>query len=193
MPKDTFVKLNQEKKRIVEEALIKEFSSHPLNQATVKSIVESTGIPRGSFYQYFESLEESYFYILEKEANGIHALFVELFKVRKGNIIDALKEYEALLTAEIFDDKKYMLYRNRYLNWNMKLEQDWRRYLSREKEMNRDLSFLKENEVLNFVKGVVHTLMERLFAEEWSRERFSEMYRKHVKWMERGIAGNEVI
>ena len=58
MPKETFYNLNEDKKTLIEKALIKEFESNPLCEATVKNIVEDLNISRGSFYQYFYSLEE---------------------------------------------------------------------------------------------------------------------------------------
>ena len=63
MPKDTFYNLDQEKKQKVINVLHEEFSQKPFSEVNVKSIVEKIGIARGSFYQYFENLEDSYFYI----------------------------------------------------------------------------------------------------------------------------------
>ena len=58
MPKETFLKLPQEKKTKIIKAAKKEFKRAPLEQASIKNIVEDAGIARGSFYQYFESKED---------------------------------------------------------------------------------------------------------------------------------------
>ena len=44
MPKETFYNLNEDKKTLIEKALIKEFESNPLCEATVKNIVEDLNI-----------------------------------------------------------------------------------------------------------------------------------------------------
>lgn len=58
MPKETFLKLPQEKKEKIIKAAKNEFKRAPLEQASIKNIVEDAGIARGSFYQYFESKED---------------------------------------------------------------------------------------------------------------------------------------
>lgn len=58
MPKETFLKLSEEKKKKIIKAAKKEFERVPLEQASIKNIVEDAEIARGSFYQYFESKED---------------------------------------------------------------------------------------------------------------------------------------
>ena len=57
MPKTTFFNLKDDKKAQIVQSLIKEFEAKTMSEATVKDIVEALEIPRGSFYQYFFSLE----------------------------------------------------------------------------------------------------------------------------------------
>lgn len=58
MPKETFLNLPEEKKKKIIKAAQNEFERVPLEQASIKNIVENAGIARGSFYQYFESKED---------------------------------------------------------------------------------------------------------------------------------------
>ena len=58
MPKETFLKLPEEKKDKIIKAAKKEFARVPFEQTSIKNIVEDADIPRGSFYQYFESKED---------------------------------------------------------------------------------------------------------------------------------------
>lgn len=58
MPKETFLNLPEEKKKKIIKAAQDEFERVPLEQASIKNIVENAGIARGSFYQYFESKED---------------------------------------------------------------------------------------------------------------------------------------
>jgi len=66
MPKITFYNLPDEKKQKIITSAKKEFSRVPLEQASIKNIVESSGIARGSFYQYFESKEDLFDYVFEE-------------------------------------------------------------------------------------------------------------------------------
>ena len=58
MPKETFVKLTEEKKDKIIKPAKKEFARVPFEQTSIKNIVEDADIARGSFYQYFESKED---------------------------------------------------------------------------------------------------------------------------------------
>ena len=58
MPKETFVKLPEEKKDKIIKAAKIEFARVPFEQTSIKNIVEDADIARGSFYQYFESKED---------------------------------------------------------------------------------------------------------------------------------------
>ncbi len=58
MPKETFLKLPEEKKHKIIKAAKKEFERVPFEQTSIKNIANEAEIARGSFYQYFESKED---------------------------------------------------------------------------------------------------------------------------------------
>ena len=66
MPKDTFFNLDSEKREKIIKAAKAEFLDNPLRKARVSNIVMEAAIPRGSFYQYFNDLDDLYYYIVEK-------------------------------------------------------------------------------------------------------------------------------
>ena len=55
MPTNTFFHLPEEKQQRLLDAAQIEFSRHSLQEASIANIVKLAGIPRGSFYQYFEN------------------------------------------------------------------------------------------------------------------------------------------
>jgi AcrR family transcriptional regulator len=67
MPKRTFFNLSDEKRRSLLKAAEREFSRVPLAKASVSNIIKMAGIPRGSFYQYFENIEDLYYYLVDIE------------------------------------------------------------------------------------------------------------------------------
>lgn len=65
MPKETFFNLSADKRRLIEKVAIEEFAANGLKSASVNSIVSKASIAKGSFYQYFENLEDLYDHILK--------------------------------------------------------------------------------------------------------------------------------
>ena len=66
MPSDTFLRLNDDKKKKLLDASFKEFSLNNFNDASINRIIKEAGISRGSFYMYFEDKKDLYFYLLEQ-------------------------------------------------------------------------------------------------------------------------------
>ena len=62
MAKQTFLNLSEDKRNMVVNALKKEFSRVPLKDALVSNIIIDAKIPRGSFYQYFNDIEDAFYY-----------------------------------------------------------------------------------------------------------------------------------
>lgn len=77
MPKSTFNNLNENKKQKIFNAAVREFSLVRFSEASINQILRNAGIPKGSFYQYFESKEDLYLYMyrrIEAEKHKIAAL-----------------------------------------------------------------------------------------------------------------------
>lgn len=72
MVKQTFLNLPEEKKNRVTEALLHEFSAHPLTEAQVARIVKDADIARGAFYKYFDDLTDAYVYLYRIVIDNIH-------------------------------------------------------------------------------------------------------------------------
>lgn len=66
MPKDTFLKLTQEKQDRIFNAALNEFSISSFKESKISNIVKEAKIPRGSMYQYFENKLDLYKYVFAK-------------------------------------------------------------------------------------------------------------------------------
>ena len=185
MPKEVFFNLTDEKREKIIFVLKEEFKAKPFQKVNVKEIVEKAGIARGSFYQYFENLEDAYFTILEKETVDIHGLFMKIFLLKDKNLTEALFEYGKEIADLIFDENAYMIYKNRYLYWNEDLNRSWASSHKHQEELFQDMSM--DLEKIHFIKSIVHSLIERLFRESWNKEQFIEKYIKHLNWIEKGV------
>ncbi len=65
LPTETFSNLPQQKRQRVLDAALDEFAAHTFDNASIARIVDGAEIPRGSFYQYFDDLEDLYRYLFE--------------------------------------------------------------------------------------------------------------------------------
>ena len=64
MPKDTFLNLPEDKRRLIEYVALDEFAEFGFDNASINRIVTAAGIAKGSFYQYFEDKADLFKHIL---------------------------------------------------------------------------------------------------------------------------------
>lgn len=88
MPKDTFLNLSKEKQKSFIESATKEFSRVSFEEASINQIIKEAKVSRGSFYMYFHSKEDLYFYLLEDKKKALEHLFLEELKKQKGDLIE---------------------------------------------------------------------------------------------------------
>ena len=69
MPTERFYNLPAEKKKLICNAAIEEFTRVPFEKASINKIIKTAGISRGSFYTYFEDKRDVLGYILEDAAD----------------------------------------------------------------------------------------------------------------------------
>ena len=86
MPKETFLKLSKEKQQKIIKSAKKEFARAPIENVSIKNIVEDADIARGSFYQYFESKEDLLIYILKENSEKLNTKLKDKVKETNGDI-----------------------------------------------------------------------------------------------------------
>ena len=64
MPKQTFFNLPPEKRQIIEQTALDEFSENGFDNAILNRIVAKSKIAKGSFYQYFDDIKDLYFHLI---------------------------------------------------------------------------------------------------------------------------------
>lgn len=90
MPKQTFYKLPQEKQERILAAAKREFTQVRYSDASINQIVREAGIPRGSFYQYFEDKKDVFLYFLQDYRAEILRGFSQVVKDMSGDFLKAL-------------------------------------------------------------------------------------------------------
>lgn len=76
MPRETFFNLKEEKQQRILGAALREVGNYGYEKASVTRIVKDAGIATGSFYQYFEDLDDLVVYI-GMEAGRLKAAYMK--------------------------------------------------------------------------------------------------------------------
>ena len=92
MPKSTFYNLPKEKQDKVLEAAKKEFFRAEDGEILIKNIVVDAKIPRGSFYQYFESKDDLVEFLIKNHLKNTEERFCLLIDKNGGDILAAFEE-----------------------------------------------------------------------------------------------------
>ena len=64
MVHQTFLNLPEEKRARILDSAVDEFVRLPYERTSINRIIENAGIPKGSFYQYFDSKDDLYGYCI---------------------------------------------------------------------------------------------------------------------------------
>ena len=121
MPKDTFYHLNIEKKERIINAAKKEFSANLLHKSRVSNIIEEAQIPRGSFYQYFDDLEDLFYYIIDLS-------FEELYEEGRKIARETDDLFDFLEKTFVIDYKGYFVTKNHLILMNLMQNANFSKY-----------------------------------------------------------------
>lgn len=89
MPSEAFMKLSEDKRNKIINAMKKEFGRTEIEKTSVERIIKDAGISKGSFWVYFENKSEAIDYLTKRYMEDeINILKKELIK-NKGDIFEA--------------------------------------------------------------------------------------------------------
>ncbi|UOR10398.1 TetR/AcrR family transcriptional regulator [Halobacillus amylolyticus] len=201
MPKQTFFNLKEEKRQTLIDAAKKEFSRVSLYDASISNILKTAGIPRGSFYQYFEDKEDIFFYLLNEDAKERHEHFVSYLKKYEGDLFETMTGLfqDALEYSQ--DRGKNDFIRNAILNMNYKIENTFAKVLSEETFSNRyteiyhlvdtkKLNITSEQELFHVLQIIVAVTMQNLvqsFARDLPIDAAMKNYTVELGLLKKGL------
>lgn len=117
MATKTFENLNETKKDQILKSLLNEFSEYKLSEAQVARIIKNCGIARGSFYKYFNDINDSYIYALDTVLHEVHFDVFEQIQMEKNNTLNAFYESTIDFINKI-DNSKYRNFYKLYVEYN---------------------------------------------------------------------------
>ena len=91
MPSNTFLNLPEDKQNRRMDAASREFSAKPYNEASINKIIQEAGIPRGSFYMYFQDKEELFRYLVHGYMEQLLMVLEESLLRESGDVFAALR------------------------------------------------------------------------------------------------------
>lgn len=200
MPTSTFFNLPEDKKNKILKAANKEFERVPIEQVSIKNIVESAEIARGSFYQYFEDKEDLFQYIMSAKMGNMQNKLIEMIEHENGNIINIfINMYEYLIKIvkikknnkffkQIFENVKtsdnLMFIKKEEINKN--LEQTLYNLYDR----NKDILNIKNEEEFKLVIEMLFAIIRRRIVVSLKYkdlEKARETYLKEIEFLKKGI------
>ena len=113
MPTDTFFRLPEEKRTRILEGAWSEFTAVPYAEASINRIVQTSRIPRGSFYQYFEDKNDLFHDTLERSGGDLFAMPLALLDAMvapSGCITPAFSRAFALLSLNVNMDVQQLFF-----------------------------------------------------------------------------------
>ena len=110
MPKSTFKNISERKQNQVIDSGLLLFSKHFYEEVDVKMIVESAKIPSGSFYAYFDNIEDYYYTVIKTlQEQRIHEV-TSLSKNPNLNLFDLLEKlFASDINQSLFSNNNLLI------------------------------------------------------------------------------------
>lgn len=205
MPKLTFFNLPENKRKTLIEAAEEEFTRVPLFEASISNIIKMAGIPRGSFYQYFQDKEDLYFYLLDEKLKTTKSYFIDLLGKHKGDIIAAIMEMYYHVLVIIPDEEERNFLRNAVMYTTHKVESSFTKMFEPSLDnhdfkdvmelVDKQLLNIKEDQELLHILKIVSAIALHNFIEKTVKQltddEAMESFTASMDLIKRGIHNNK--
>ena len=201
MPKETFLKLSKEKQQKVINAAKKEFARAPIENVSIKNIVEEADIARGSFYQYFESKEDLLIYILRENSEKLNTKLKDKVKETNGDIFKLYIFLYDSMIEEFTNNPDQELFKQIFINLKSSDEnvfdlvrktkpQDIEYY----EQIDKNNLKIENHEDLVIICDMLNVITRRALIKNFknkSKEDCRKMFLKEIEYLKYGIEKKE--
>lgn len=204
MPSQTFLNLPKEKQKTLLYAAIKEFTNVSYEDVSINRIIKEAGIPRGSFYMYFENKEDLYLYLLNNYKIRFQEKLLTLISLEHGDIFETFTKLYDTMIDFCMSPAKIAFFRQVFTNINSKTENHL--FPKGEKPERVKQSELYQNFVANIDRTIlvdtsdsgVEEILELLFmmtihttihsfVRGISKEEAKEIYKRKIELLKYGM------
>ena len=109
MPTKTFYNIPEIKQNKIIKAGVQLFSKYPFENVDVQMVVNEAGLPRGSFYAYFEDMEDYYKLVISSFKSERIKTVTKMAENFQGNLFDFLIELFKFDIAQYAHEEKKLL------------------------------------------------------------------------------------
>lgn len=196
MAKQTFLNLPEKKKSIIISSAKKEFSRAPLKDALVSNIVKEADIPRGSFYQYFEDLEDCFYYIVGEYSTNIKKRLLDNLVKNKGDIVISYQQLYIYILDMIYNEENKEYFEKIFLNMNYEIEKMFTpNFNDGLNLMLNQINISKLNipskfslgYILDIIESVMMSNIIKSYKRNLSKEKNIEIFQKELLFICNGI------
>ena len=202
LPKETFLKLSKEKQQKVINAAKKEFARAPIENVSIKNIVEEADIARGSFYQYFESKEDLLIYILRENSEKLNTKLKDKVKETNGDIFKLYIFLYDSMIEEFTNNPDQELFKQIFINLKSSDEnvfdlvrktkpQDIIEYYE---QIDKNNLKIENHEDLVIICDMLNVITRRALIKNFknkSKEDCRKMFLKEIEYLKYGIEKKE--
>ncbi len=202
MPKETFLKLSKEKQQKVINSAKKEFARVPIENVSIKNIVEEADIARGSFYQYFESKEDLLIYILKENSEKLNTKLKNEVSKTKGDIFKLyIFLYDSML-EEFMDNSDQELFKQIFINLKSSDENIFdlvkttkpQKIIDYYEQIDKTNLKIESHEDLVIICDMLNVITRRAVIKNFknkSKEECRKMFLKEIEYLKHGIEKKE--
>ncbi len=202
MPKETFLKLSKEKQQKVINSAKKEFARVPIENVSIKNIVEEADIARGSFYQYFESKEDLLIYILKENSEKLNTKLKNEVSKTKGDIFKLyIFLYDSML-EEFMDNSDQELFKQIFINLKSSDENIFdlvkttkpQKIIDYYEQIDKTNLKIESHEDLVVICDMLNAITRRAVIKNFknkSKEECRKMFLKEIEYLKHGIEKKE--
>ena len=201
MPTQTFYNLAEEKRQRIFNAIYMELKRVSFPEMSINQVVKNAGIPRGSFYQYFENkndafdfVEESSSKIKESVINRISTVHGDIFELCETVFDEIIQAGKDKNIREIVDHVVPYVNMNKleplshYIE-NMERE---KRFLACSSLGIGNLNIKDENELMDII-GVIEALFQsalpQIISEDKNTAELKERFCRRLNVVKRATLG----
>lgn len=190
MPSQTFLNLPKQKQQVIIEASLNEFKRVLLKDASINKIIANANISRGSFYNYFNDINDIYFYSLNNYKEKLFNLIEKTLIEKKGNLIETTNTIFDEIIKFCLKNENKNLFKNIFLNFNYQSEvrnkiynqniNEKYRLIEIAAKINTNNLNIKNEEELFFILDIVSSIIMHAIIEIFLDNNKEEMVKQKV-------------
>lgn len=174
MPTKQFFNLAEEKRNILLQATIDELNRVSISDFSINQVVKNAGIARGSFYIYFENVQDIIEYVMKEYKNKLSENMILTLKKNDGDIFETYKEIFMWIIDFIGSEENTIMKQNimKYLVNNLdnssvnKCREEGKEFITElNKNIDKELLNISDDKEIYLVLDILNSISKNSIEE----------------------------